>query len=97
MKLIANAMGFYRGKRIRPGAEFEFDADEQVQGRDKKTGKPMVDAKGEPVMLKVQMPKWARPAGSKAEAKPAKPLGDTKPADAAKAAKAKAGGINDQG
>jgi hypothetical protein len=87
MKMTATSMGFYKGKRIRAGATFEFNENERVQVRDKATGKLCFDKGGEPVMVTVKLPKWAEPAGQAAAAKPAR--SDTKPADAAAAAKAK--------
>src|SRR5688572_22353037 len=93
MKMIAIRMGFYKGDRIRPGAEFDFNENELVQSRDAK-GKPAF-ADGKPVMVKVRVPKWAMPASNAAEAKKAiakanaPTNGDTKPSAAAAVAKQK--------
>lgn len=91
MKMIATSDGFYKGRRVREGAAFEFDENEEVAAR--KDGKPVLKD-GKPLMVKVKAPRWAVPA---AEAKPktaAAPAGDTKPADAAAAARKKAGGAD---
>lgn len=89
MKMLATSDGFYKGRRVREGAAFEFDENEEVAAR--KDGKPVLKD-GKPLMVKVKAPKWAVPA---AEAKPKAPTplnGDTKPADAAAAARRKTTG-----
>lgn len=99
MLLTATRTGFYKNQRIRPGQEFEFDENEQVQARNKDTGKPL-QKDGKPVMVQMKMPKWAAP---KAEAlaslaaekrKQAAQADDLKPIAAQRAGRVKAGQIS---
>jgi hypothetical protein len=98
MKLVATQVGFYDGKRIRVGEEFDFDDEDVVQARDPKT-RARLFKDGEPVMVKAPVPRWAAPAPEAALAIAAEQkrahdsTGDTKPISARAAVRKKAGAL----
>jgi hypothetical protein len=98
MELVAIRPGFHAGRRLRPGDRFQFDENAKVQARDTTTGKLKLDDKGEPLMVKVRVPKWAQPPAeakrSLAEIKAKEVAGasDTKTVAARAASKAKLDG-----
>lgn len=93
MELVAIRDGFHGGARVRRGESFNFDENEQVQAREKATGRPM-ERDGKPVMVKVKPPRWAKPkaeaAAALAESAKKHDVVDTKPLAAAAAAKRRA-------
>ena len=94
LKMLAQFGRYVEIGNINMGKTFEFDENEEVQAKDPKTGKLLVKD-GKPVMVKRKAPSWAVPSGTPAPAKKELKQGDTKPAEAQAAAKAKTGAASD--
>src|SRR5262245_54309309 len=69
MKVIALQTGFYNGRRVRAGTEFEFDIERRgnIPFKKDKRGNHVLDTRGAPqrdLEAPRELPKWVLPASS---------------------------------